>query len=180
MAALAATVLVGVQSLNADHGKSRIKADTLTGYQEVAGPTAGLSSKATGQFDAEIDNDNRVITYTLTYTGLASPATVAHIHFGNRYLSGGVSVFFCGGTAAQMVQPQACPPGTTDVATVTGTWVPADVIGPAGQGIAAGEWDEFVAAIRAGMTYANVHNATFPQGEIRAQVNNKDQKQPGE
>ena len=66
----------------------------------------------------------------------------------------------------------------SDVAHLTGTCVPTDVGGPAGQGIAAGEWDEFVAALRAGMMYANVHNATFPSGEIRAQINNKDQKQP--
>ena len=104
---------------------------------------------------------------------------MAHIHFGNRYLSGGVSVFFCGGGPAGHVRP-ACPPGTTDVADISGTWTPADVAGPAAQGIAAGEWDEFVAALRAGMTYANVHNATFPSGEIRAQINNKDQEQPAE
>ena len=96
MAALALGVLFGAQSLSAGHGKSRIKSDTLSGYQEVAG-TAGLSSNGTGNFDAEIDDDNQVITWHLTYTGLTTPASVAHIHFGNRYLSGGVSVFFCGG-----------------------------------------------------------------------------------
>src|SRR3954451_868017 len=161
-AALALGVLVGAQSLSAGHGKSRIKSDTLTGYQEVAG-TAGLSSRGTGSFDAEIDEDNRVITWELTYTGLTpftdnTGATVAHVHFGNRYLSGGVSVFFCGGGT----KPTPCPPGTSDVADIKGTWTPADVLGPAGQGIAAGEWDEFVAALRAGMAYANVHDKTFP------------------
>ena len=39
-----------------------------------------------------------------------------------------------------------------------------------GQGIAAGEFDELVDAIRAGVTYANVHTATFQTGEIRAQL----------
>jgi CHRD domain len=46
-----------------------------------------------------------------------------------------------------------------------------DVIGPAGQGIAAGEFAELVDAIRSGVTYANVH--TLPQfggGEIRGQI----------
>jgi hypothetical protein len=57
----------------------------------------------------------------------------------------------------------------------------ADVIGPAGQGIAAGEFDELVAAMTAGVTYVNVHTADgitppntgsgdFPGGEIRGQV----------
>jgi hypothetical protein len=31
---------------------------------------AGLSSDGTGEFDAEIDDDNQVVTWHLTYTGL--------------------------------------------------------------------------------------------------------------
>ena len=45
-----------------------------------------------------------------------------------------------------------------------------DVVGPAGQGIAAGEWEEFLDALRAGVTYANVHSTARPAGEIRAQL----------
>jgi CHRD domain len=55
-------------------------------------------------------------------------------------------------------------------ATIHGTIRPADVVRPAGQGLAAGEFDELVSAIFAGVTYANVHSATFPGGEIRAQL----------
>ena len=168
--------VVGVQSLGAGDNKSHLKADTLSGYQEVAG-TAGLSSSGTGTFEAEIDDANQVVTWHLTYSGLAAPATVAHIHFGNRYLSGGVSVFFCGGGPAGHVRP-ACPEGTSALADISGTWGPADIVGPTPQGIPAGNWDKFIAALRAGMTYANVHNAIFPGGEIRAQINNKDQNQP--
>jgi hypothetical protein len=42
--------------------------------------------------------------------------------------------------------------------------------GPAGQGIAAGELSELIAAIRAGRTYVNVHTNKHPGGEIRGQV----------
>ena len=149
-------------------GKQNVTSDRMTGYQEVP----GASSTATGQFTAEIDDDAEMINFELTYSGLSSPAAVAHIHFGNRFDAGGVSVFFCGGGGRP-----ACPPGTTDQATVTGTIVPTDIIGPAVQGISAGEFDELVAAIRAGMTYANVHTAIFPGGEIRGQVNNPNQRQ---
>jgi hypothetical protein len=172
--------LVAAQTLGAGPGKSHVTSDTLSGYQEVAG-TAGLSSNGTGRFEADIDDASQSIDWHLTYSGLSSPATVAHIHFGNRYLSGGVSVFFCGGGPAGHVRP-ACPAGTTDVADISGTWTPDDIAGPGGQGIPAGAagWDKFVAAVRAGMTYANVHDATFPSGEIRAQVNDNDQRQPDE
>jgi hypothetical protein len=46
----------------------------------------------------------------------------------------------------------------------------------AAQGIAAGEFGELVAALRAGRAYANVHTTKFPPGEIRGQINDDNQK----
>jgi len=164
------TIAIGVLTIAVlAAGKRMVKSDQLTGYQE----TPGVFSTGTGSFSAEIDDDAQVITFELTYTGLSGPAAVAHIHFGNRFDAGGVSVFFCGGGGRP-----ACPPGTTDEAVVTGTITPANVIGPANQGIGPGQFDRLVQAIRDGMTYANVHTANFPAGEIRAQVNDRNQRQP--
>jgi hypothetical protein len=53
---------------------------------------------------------------------------------------------------------------------VTGTITPADIGGPAGQGIAPGEFNEVLRALRSGNVYANIHTATYPSGEIRGQV----------
>lgn len=53
---------------------------------------------------------------------------------------------------------------------MTGTVVAADVIGPNGQGIAPGQFDEVIRAMRKGIAYANVHTTAFPTGEIRGQV----------
>jgi hypothetical protein len=88
----------------------------------------------------------------------------AHIHLGQRDVNGGVSVFFCGGPTTP-----ACTPGS---GSFSGTFTATDVIGPVGQGIAAGELSELIAAIRAGRTYANVHTDKHPGGEIRGQVRN--------
>ena len=147
--------------------KTHFKA-TLSSYGEV--PTN--STTGTGDLDFVIDDSAQTITFTLTYTGLAAPASAAHIHLGARSTTGGVSVFFCGGAKPP------CPPGTTDQATVTGTITAADVVGPIAQGIPAGPtgFPELVAAIRAGVTYANIHNGLFPTGEIRGQINDSNER----
>jgi hypothetical protein len=48
--------------------------------------------------------------------------------------------------------------------------------GALAQGIAAGEFDEILAAIRAGKAYANIHTTTWPAGEIRGQLNDPNDK----
>ena len=136
----------------------------LTGYQE---DPAVISTAGGAEFRARIDERGQTITYTLSYWGLAGTVTQSHIHFGGRAQSGGVSVFLCTNLANGPVGTQACPAAP---ATISGTITPADVIGPTGQGIAAGEFAELIAAIRAGVTYVNVHSSTYPGGEIRAQI----------
>ena len=54
--------------------------------------------------------------------------------------------------------------------TQTSTIDAADVIGPAGQGIAPGELAELLAAIDDGDTCVNEHRDKHPGGEIRGQV----------
>jgi hypothetical protein len=44
------------------------------------------------------------------------------------------------------------------------------VIGPAGQGIAAGEFEEILRAMRSGVTYVNDHTDKHPGGEIRGLI----------
>jgi hypothetical protein len=50
------------------------------------------------------------------------------------------------------------------------------VVGPTGQGIDAGEYDEFLEALDAGLTYVNVHSSKYPGGEIRAQLDFEDHR----
>jgi hypothetical protein len=149
----------------------------LSGYNEVhfiGGPPAALrgaiSTPAKGTFKARIDDRGDIIHYELSYEGLTGNVTQAHIHFGQRHTVGGIVVWLCNATAA--IPPEvrdltpACPPS----GTVKGTITPAQVLTVDGQGIAAGEFEELVDAIRAGRTYANVHSSTFGPGEIRGQI----------
>ena len=127
----------------------------LDGYQEVP----PISTAATGRFKAKINGSQ--IDYKLSYSGFATPVKFAHIHFGQVGVEGGVAAFLCGGGSKP-----ACPPS----GEVTGTIVASDVVGPASQGIAPGEIDELIAAIRHGVTYANIHTDAYPDGEIRGQI----------
>jgi CHRD domain len=155
------TVGLLVASLaGASGGKKNFKAN-LQGFNEVP----AVSSFGEGTFVASIDTDAQTITYELSYGGLNSAAMAAHIHLGQRGANGGVIAFLCGGG-----DKPACPAGTGATESVSGVIDAADVIGPSGQGIAAGEFDEVVRAIRAGVVYANVHTPTQPGGEIRGQL----------
>jgi hypothetical protein len=160
-------LMAAVQNpIAAQGGKKRVKA-TLNGYQE----DPSVSTTGHGTFSAVIDDEAETIQYVLTYEGLEStPTLFAHIHFGSHDHAGGVAAFLCGGST----KPAPCPPIG---GTVTGTIVPADVVGPAGQGIEPGAFSELVAAIRVGHAYANVHTQRWPAGEIRGQINNENQRE---
>ena len=76
-------------------------------------------------------------------------------------------VFLCSNLRNGPAGTQACPAAP---ATITGVIEAANIIGPAGQGIAAGQFDEFLRAIRADSAYVNVHTDPHPGGEIRANI----------
>ena len=137
----------------------------LNGYQEVP----SVSTGASGEFNATLVNDT-TLHYVFTYRGLeGGEVAFAHVHFGGRYVNGGVSFFLCeGGT-----KPAPCP---NVEGTVEGDVTAADIQGPNGQGIAAGQFGEILRAMRAGVAYANIHTATWPGGEMRGQINDRDQK----
>jgi CHRD domain. len=107
------------------------------------------------------------ITFSLNFSDLSSPLAVAHLHFAPSKVAGGVMIFLCGGGG----QP-ACPAATSG--SITGTITAANVTGPTGQGITAGDLDSALDAVRDGLSYANMHTANFQTGEIRGQVRGED------
>jgi len=168
---LVATAIVAVAALgigtvaaaNGRGGHARFD-DQLSGYQE----TPALSTTGNGSFRAWVDDSDQEIHYQLSFSGLQSDATQAHIHFENPTNAGPIVVFLCSNLNNGPAGTQACPPAG---GTITGTIRPADVgAGAAAQGLNAGEFDELVRAMRAGATYVNVHSVGFPAGEIRAQL----------
>lgn len=147
-----------------DNGKRRNTfATQLIGWQEVP----SVSTVARGFFWAKLDEKARLITFTLKYDPLEGAVQQAHIHVGQRHTNGGVSVFLCSNLGNAPAGTPACPVGPAEV---TGTLADTSVIGPAAQGVAPGEFDELIRAIRSGSAYVNVHSDKFPAGEIRGQL----------
>jgi hypothetical protein len=155
-------------------GGSSIR-EELSGYEEVP----AVSTAASGKFRAEVRAGQTEIAYRLSYEDLEADVQQAHIHFGQRDVNGAIVVFLCSNLGNGPAGTQPCPAAP---ATITGTITAANVGGgAAAQGIAPGEFGELLQAINAGVTYANVHSAKFPSGEIRAQLGNGgDEDEDGE
>lgn len=166
VAAIAGIALLGCAGstlAHADELETKLK-----GYQEVP----AVSSAASGRFKAVIDKASNTIRYEVSYSGLEGDVRQSHIHFGQRGVTGGISIWLC--QTATNPSPIATTPQCPQSGTVTGVISAAEVVGPAGQGIAATEFAEIVAAIRAGVAYVNVHSSKFPTGEIRGQLRDED------
>jgi CHRD domain-containing protein len=162
-AATAAACALGVGGVALAGGGGEDFEGTLTGYEEVP----AVSTGASGSFAATVRIHHGKIWWKLHYEGLTGDVQQAHVHFAQRDVNGGVAVNLCSNLEPAPPRTQPCP---APPATITGVARAADVVGPAEQGIAPGEFDELVAAMRAGLTYVNVHSSVFPAGEIRGQL----------
>lgn len=140
----------------------------LKGYEEVP----SVSSTAKGRFKASVDKTSATLRYEISYSDLEGDIQQAHIHFGQRGVNGGITLWLCQTPARP--SPIATTPPCVQSGTVNGVLTAADVVGPAGQGIGAGEFAEVLAAIRAGVAYVNVHSSKYPAGEIRGQLRDDD------
>jgi hypothetical protein len=162
--AIVAVIGMGTAAV-ADNLRER---ENLTGYEEVP----ALSTPGAGEFKIELNRAGDALDYSLTFGGLETAATQAHIHFENATNNGAIVVFLCTNLGNGPAGTQACPAAG---GMITGTIMAADVTaGAAAQGIAAGEFEEFVQALRVGATYVNVHSVGRPGGEIRAQIEDDD------
>lgn len=164
MSLVAALVLLAWSTTLADE-RLAVKA-RLSGYRE----SPSVSSTGGGAFRARLEEAS--LEFELSYSGLEGSVTQAHIHLGQRGVNGGVMIFLCSNLTGA---PLGTPPCPQD-GSVSGVRTASDVIGPAGQGIAAGEFAEALRAIRSGNTYVNVHSTKHPGGEIRGQVRTDSQE----
>jgi CHRD domain-containing protein len=127
---------------------------TLLGANE-APPNA---STATGFIDVKLDTVTDMLTVHETFSGLTGgPATVAHIHCCVAVLNPPVAV--------PVVLPFTGFPNVT-----SGTYDNTFDLTASGVLINGMTAPVFISNLEAGLTYANIHDATFPGGEIRGQL----------
>jgi hypothetical protein len=157
-----ALAALGVMAAMPAHAVYSGKA-TLTGADEV--PLVLTAGEGTLKARA----NQTQITYTLSYRNMSSNVTQAHIHIGQAGVNGGVAVTLCSDIDGPGAGTPPCPDSA--VGEVTGVITSANITGPVAQGLAAGDFDALVGALRKGQGYVNVHTQQFPGGEIRGRLN---------
>jgi hypothetical protein len=158
--ALLAVVLIG----SGGHGKRTLGA-RLSGFLETP---SSISSTGSGRFEIRWNAAKSSAEYELEYENLEGTSVLfAHIHLGQPRTTGGVMVFLCSNVGAPVPTP-ACPgPAGGEV---SGTLTADDLIGPSAQGVAPGEFEEFIEALRKNAAYVNVHTDKYQPGEIRGNI----------
>jgi len=152
-------------SADRDHRPDRSFSAVLESFNEV--PTLSVPD-AKGFFRARLNRTGDALQYSLSYSGLSAPVLMSHIHIGKSRINGPIMVWLC--QTATNVDPTTLAPTCPQEGTVEGTITAANIITAGTSGIAVGEFDEFVRALREDAGYANVHTTAFPSGEIRGQV----------
>lgn len=150
---------------SAASGQAAGQGTTLTTRLSGSEQVPAVQTAGTGQFQGTIVG-NKAITYRLTFAGLSSRVTMAHIHLGKRGANGGVIAWLCGGGGKP-----SCP---ATGASIRGTITAADVNAVSGpqlaQRVQRGDLPGMIRAILSDNTYVNVHTTKYPGGEIRGQI----------
>ena len=166
LAAVIAVLALTVVATSADEGSLSLRAK-LTGFQE----SPPKLSPSTGSFEATVLGST--LSYKLTYSKLSSPAVMAHLHFAQPAVNGGIFLWLCGSaTAPGPAGTPTCPPdgGTVSRSGITA----ADIQAVSTQNLSAGDFAGALTIIKNGEAYANVHTTLYPAGEIRGFVKSQD------
>jgi hypothetical protein len=130
-------------------------------------PSVTGNPTSSGTFTATLDTSTNVFTYTTTFTGLTGNATLGHIH--GPFTPGGTA------TSAGVILnfDPAVTPGVTFTGLKTATSGTASgtvTLNSSLQLTNAVNGDSLRQLLLAGLTYANIHTALNPAGEIRGQI----------
>jgi hypothetical protein len=161
---LALSAVLIAWGVSAPAGAENIRA-RLSGYQEVP----SVSTVARGEFEGQVSHDDKYIDWEMTFEGLQAEILQSHIHIAQRSVNGSIVIWLCGTkTNPGPAGTQICPQSGTISGRITAANVIAGSMAP--QQLTVNDLDEVLAAIRAGVAYANIHTTLSPGGEIRGQL----------
>jgi hypothetical protein len=130
----------------AGDGNETFTASLAPGNEVPPLPNAGQSGTAV----VVINEDDRTLRATVTTNLDPSKVTSAHLHLGAAGSNGGV-LFNLGSPIGSGFERSATDADLTAVGTVD-------------------TWAEFIAEVKAGNVYVNVHTTDNPAGEVRGQL----------
>lgn len=122
---------------------------TMTGANERPTPN---TSTATGTATYVLTGN--LLSYVVTVNGLTAPASGAHIHVGASTVAGPIVVPY----TVSATQSGVVSTGTIDLSF------------PIVSGNSSITGDSLKVLLNNGNAYTNVHNSSFPSGEIRGQI----------
>jgi hypothetical protein len=129
----------------------------LTGAQEVP----PVASPGTGRATFRLSEDGSKLRFRLTAQGLNNRITQAHIHLAPRGVNGGIVAFLF---------PLTDKGVNREGFEVAGTLTKDDLIG----GLKDKPLSSLLEAMRSGGAYVNIHTVVHPGGEIRGQIQPRD------
>ncbi len=98
---------------------------------------------------------------------------MAHIHFGQPAVNGGIFLWLCDSTTKP--GPAGTPKCPPDGGTVSRSGVTAsDIRGVSDQNLSAGDFAGALSILASGDAYVNVHTTLYQGGEIRGLVKSSD------
>jgi hypothetical protein len=155
----ATSASAGIAEEQAQVQTARSFSAELSGANEVPSVTTDASGSA--RFHLKKNED--VLRYRVRVANIED-VTMAHIHCGAVGVNGPIVAFLFGPDPAG-VDPRR--------KLASGSILPGDIIAAPDSAACPGgiaNFDELIAKIRAGATYANVHTLANPGGEIRGQI----------
>ncbi len=144
------------------------KADTLVFVTTLSGANEVPGNASPGVGNAVVTLDGNSLTVTTNFSGLLGATTASHIHCcspaGANAMVATTTPTFAGFPLGVMAGTYS---RTLDL-TLTSSYNPSFIT--AHGGTVARAQADFVAGLRAGQTYFNIHTNLFPGGEIRGQL----------